>query len=48
LLISVVSYFTAPIGASLAHRLHVATLKKVFAALLITLSAKMLHSVLTS
>jgi len=48
LLIASVSYFTAPLGASLAHRLPVATLKKVFAALLIALSAKMLHSVLTS
>lgn len=48
LLIALVSYFTAPLGAALAHRLPVATLKKVFAALLIALSAKMLHSVLTS
>ena len=47
-LIATVSYFTAPFGVALAHRLPVATLKKVFAALLVALSAKMLHSVLTS
>lgn len=45
-LISVVSTFTAPIGARLAHRLPVATLKKIFAGVLILLSAKMLHTVL--
>ena len=47
LLISAVSFFTAPLGAKLAHRLPVATLKKIFALLLIGLSAKMLHSILT-
>lgn len=45
--IAVVSMFTAPIGAKLAHQLPVATLKKVFAVLLIGLSLKMLHTILT-
>ncbi|MBS0371511.1 MAG: sulfite exporter TauE/SafE family protein [Proteobacteria bacterium] len=45
-LVSLVSTFTAPIGAGLAHRLPVATLKKIFAALLVLLSLKMLHTVL--
>ena len=39
-----VSMFFAPLGAKLAHRLPVATLKKVFAGVLMLLSAKMLHS----
>src|SRR5690606_33466732 len=42
--ISVVSSFTAPIGAKLAHRLPVRTLKKTFAFVLMLLSAKMLHT----
>lgn len=46
--ISLVSTFTAPVGARLAHRLPVATLKKIFAAVLVLLSAKMLHTVLTN
>jgi uncharacterized membrane protein YfcA len=45
-LISMVSYFTTPLGANLAHSLPVATLKKVFAVLVVLLSLKMLHSVL--
>jgi len=45
LLVSVVSVFTAPFGARLAHRLPVATLKKIFAAILMLLSAKMLYTV---
>ncbi len=45
-LISLLSSFTAPVGARLAHRLPVATLKKIFAAVLVVLSAKMLHTVL--
>ncbi len=45
LLISAVSFFTAPVGARLAHRLPVATLKKAFAALLLLLSLKMLQTV---
>jgi uncharacterized membrane protein YfcA len=45
-LVAGVSSFTAPVGARLAHKLPVATLKKVFAGVLVALSAKMLHSVL--
>lgn len=48
LLISAVSFFTAPFGARLAHRLPVATLKKIFAALLLVLSLKMLQTVFTA
>lgn len=44
-LVSLVSMFTAPLGARLAHRLPVATLKRVFAGVLILLCAKMLHTV---
>lgn len=44
-LVSLVSMFTAPLGARLAHRLPVATLKRVFAAVLILLCVKMLHTV---
>lgn len=47
-LVSLVSSFTAPVGARLAHRLPVAILRKIFAGVLILLSAKMLHTVLTS
>lgn len=42
--IGAVSSLTAPLGARLAHGLPVATLKKVFAGVLILLSAKMLHT----
>ena len=45
-LISIVSYFMAPLGAKMAHTLPVAKLKKIFALLLMTLSIKMLSSVL--
>jgi uncharacterized membrane protein YfcA len=45
-LISVVSFVCAPLGASMAHRLPVALLKKIFALLLIGLSVKMLWSVI--
>ncbi len=45
-LISVVSFFTAPFGVKLAHRLPVSVLKKIFALLIVLLSAKMLHAVL--
>jgi uncharacterized membrane protein YfcA len=45
LLIGVVSVLTAPFGAACAHRLPVATLKKVFAGVLILLVVKMLHGV---
>ena len=47
-LISIVSFFTAPLGAKLAHRLPVATLKKIFALLVMALSLKMLHAVLAT
>lgn len=46
LLISVVSFFTAPIGAKMAHRLPVGILKKIFAVLLVLLGLKMLFSVI--
>ncbi|MFU2487983.1 sulfite exporter TauE/SafE family protein [Thauera sp. WH-1] len=42
--VAATSMFFAPLGAKLAHRLPVATLKKVFAGVLVLLSAKMLHS----
>lgn len=44
-LVSAVSMVTAPLGARLAHRLPVATLKRVFAGVLLLLCAKMLHTV---
>ncbi|MEM7304246.1 MAG: sulfite exporter TauE/SafE family protein [Pseudomonadota bacterium] len=44
--ISLVSYFTAPLGAKLAHRLSVPTLKKVFAIFLVLISLKMLSSII--
>ncbi len=46
ILISLVSFFTAPLGAKMAHSLPVAKLKKIFALLLMALSIKMLTSVL--
>ncbi|PCJ35043.1 MAG: hypothetical protein COA75_11710 [Cellvibrionales bacterium] len=46
LLISVVSFFTAPIGARMVHRLPVPVLKKIFAVLLVVLGLKMLFSVI--
>ncbi|MDX3775560.1 sulfite exporter TauE/SafE family protein [Chromatiaceae bacterium AAb-1] len=46
LLISAASFFSAPLGARLAHKLPVGTLKKVFGVLLLMLSLKMLWSVL--
>lgn len=45
-LISVVSYFMAPLGAKMAHTLPVGKLKKIFALLLMVLSIKMLTSVI--
>jgi|TARA_B110000238_G_C16107335_1_gene431089 uncharacterized membrane protein YfcA len=45
LLISLVSYFTAPLGAGLAHKLPVSVLKKVFAVFLLLLGMKMLLSI---
>ncbi len=44
-LISLVSMLTASYGAAMAHKLPIATLKKIFAVLLIGLSLKMLLSV---
>jgi uncharacterized membrane protein YfcA len=44
-LVSLVSVLAAPVGARLAHRLPVATLKKIFAGVLMLLSVKMLHGV---
>lgn len=44
-MISLVSVFTAPLGAKLAHSLPISFLKKIFAALLFALSLKMLHSI---
>jgi len=46
LLISLVSYFTAPLGAKLAHKLPVPVLKKVFSLFLLVLGIKMLLSVI--
>jgi len=45
--ITAFSMLTAPWGARLTHRLPVAILKKVFALMLMLLSAKMLHTVFT-
>ena len=44
--IAITSFFTAPLGAKLAHALPVATLKKVFALVLVSLALKMLVSVI--
>lgn len=46
ILISCTSFFTAPYGASMAHKLPVGVLKKIFAVLLVILSIRMLVSVL--
>jgi len=46
LLISATSFFTAPVGAKMAHRLPVGILKKIFAVLLVVLGLKMLFSVI--
>ena len=46
LLISIVSFFTAPYGVKLAHNLPIPILKKLFSLLLIFLSIKMLVAVL--
>ena len=46
LLISIASFFTAPYGVKLAHKLNISTLKKAFSLLLIILSTKMLVSVM--
>lgn len=44
--IAVFSMLTAPYGAKLAHRLPVATLKRIFAAFLLVIASKMLWDVL--
>jgi uncharacterized protein len=46
--ISIASVVTAPYGARLAHRLPVATLKRILAAMLYLLALRMLYSVLTA
>ncbi len=46
LVISTASFFSAPYGVSLAHKLPISVLKKIFAILLIILSIRMLFSVL--
>jgi uncharacterized protein len=46
--ISAVSTLTAPLGAKFAHRLPVPTLKRIFSAILLLLSAKMLHTLFGS
>jgi len=40
--VAFVSVLTAPIGARMTHQLPVATLKRIFAAILLILAAKML------
>ncbi|MDO9519288.1 MAG: sulfite exporter TauE/SafE family protein [Pseudohongiella sp.] len=46
LAMAVASLFSAPMGARLAHKLPVATLKKLFAALIIVLALQMLRTVI--
>lgn len=46
LFISVTSFFIAPLGAKLTHKLNITTLKKIFSVLLMVLSIKMLFSVM--
>jgi uncharacterized membrane protein YfcA len=46
LLVTIPSFFTAPIGAKLTQTLPVKTLKKIFGVLLLLLSVKMLFSLL--
>ncbi len=47
ILMSSVSFFTAPLGARLAHHLPVSALKRIFAFVLMALSVKMLLTVLS-
>jgi uncharacterized membrane protein YfcA len=44
-LVSAPTLYTAPFGAKMAHRLPVATLRKIFAGVLLLLCAKMLHAI---
>lgn len=46
LLVSIPSFFTAPLGAKLTQKLPIAMLKKIFAVMLMLLSLKMLVSIL--
>jgi len=46
LCVSLVSYFTAPLGVSLAYKIPVASLKKIFGVLVFAVSVKMFLSVL--
>lgn len=46
LAMALMSFITAPIGARLAHRLPVVTLKRIFAVVMVLLAVKMLHGVL--
>lgn len=46
-LVAGVSFFTAPLGAKLAHSLPVATLKRGFAVVMFLLSVKMLYTVIS-
>jgi uncharacterized membrane protein YfcA len=46
ILISITSFFSAPYGVKLAHYLPVSVLKKIFSLLLITLSIKMLMTII--
>lgn len=46
ILISLISFICAPVGAKMAHRLPVPILKKIFSVLLILLSIKMLTSII--
>ena len=48
ILISLMSYFTAPLGVRMAHKLPVGVLKKVFALFLLALGIRMLWSVVNS
>lgn len=48
IILSVCGFITAPIGANLAHKLPMHILKKVFAALLLSLSVKMLLNIIVS
>ena len=47
-LVALASVWTAPLGARMAHRMPVVLLKRVFAVVLLLISAKMLHLVFTS
>ena len=47
-LVALASIWTAPLGARMAHRMPVVLLKRVFAVVLLVISAKMLHLVFAS